>query len=83
MKKARGIAADMEHKAKRVAARTQPPPTLPDLLSVSQAAAELGITERAVRFRITQGTLEATKLGTGTASYVITRAAIEKAKKES
>lgn len=57
---------------------TQAPP----FLSVAQAALELKITERAVRHRIKAGTLEATKLGPGTASYVITRAEVERAKRE-
>lgn len=54
----------------------------PEFCSVSQAASELNITERAVRHRIKAGTLAATKLGPGTASYVITRAEIERAKRE-
>ena len=53
-----------------------------DLLSVAQAARELHITERAVRHRIKAGTLVATKLGPGTASYVITRTEIERVKAE-
>ena len=52
---------------------------LPEVCSVSQAAALLNITERAVRHRIKAGTLTATKLGPGTASYVITREALEQA----
>lgn len=55
-------------------------PNTDDFLSVAQAAAELKITDRAVRHRIKAGTLAATKLGTGTASYVITRAEVERAK---
>lgn len=54
--------------------------TTADVLSVSQAAAELHITERAVRHRIKAGTLAATKLGPGTASYVIARAEVERIK---
>ena len=46
---------------------------LSDFLSVSAAAVALQISERAVRHRIKAGTLKATKLGPGTASYVITR----------
>jgi hypothetical protein len=53
---------------------------VPDFLSVEQAAAELCITPRAVRHRIKSGKLSATKLGPGTASYVITRAEIERIK---
>lgn len=53
-----------------------------DFLSVVQAAHELSITPRAVRHRIKVGTLAATKLGPGTASYVITRAEVERAKTE-
>ena len=56
--------------------------TNPDFLSVAQAAAELSLTERAIRHRIKAGTLAATKLGPGTASYVITRAEIERVKAE-
>lgn len=56
--------------------------TPPDILSVTQVAAELNITERAVRHRITAGTLAATKLGPGTASYVITRTEVERVKAE-
>lgn len=51
-------------------------------LSVVQAAEELHITPRAVRHRIQTGTLAATKLGPGTASYVITRREIERAKQD-
>lgn len=53
---------------------------LPEVLSVTQAAQALNITERAVRHRIKAGTLAATKLGPGTAAYVITRAEVERAK---
>lgn len=56
----------------------------PDFLSVAQAAAELHITERAVRHRIKAGTLPAQKLGNGrTSAYVITRAEIERIKNAS
>lgn len=54
----------------------------PDLLSVAQVAAELRLTERAVRHRIKAGTLAATKLGAGTSQYVITRAEVERVKAE-
>lgn len=53
-----------------------------EFLSVTQVAAELCITDRAVRHRIMAGTLAATKLGPGTASYVITRAEVERVKAE-
>ena len=55
---------------------------LPDVLSVEQVATALSITPRAVRHRIKAGTLAATKLGPGTAAYVITRAEVERAKAE-
>ena len=41
------------------------PTRSPDFLSVTQAAQELNITDRAVRHRIKAGTLQATKLGPG------------------
>ena len=53
-----------------------------DFLSVTQAASELDLTPRAIRHRISVGTLAAVKLGPGTASYVITRAEIERVKAE-
>lgn len=54
---------------------------LTELLTVAQAADELSLTERAVRHRITTGTLAAQKLGTGrTSAYVITRAEINRVK---
>jgi len=55
---------------------------LAHVLSVEQAAAELSITPRAVRHRIKAGTLAATKLGPGTAAYVITREEVVRAKGE-
>lgn len=51
-----------------------------ELLSVEDAARELHITSRAVRHRITAGTLAAQKLGKGTSPYVITRAEVERVK---
>jgi|SoimicmetaTmtHMC_FD_contig_51_1299635_length_437_multi_1_in_0_out_0_3 excisionase family DNA binding protein len=57
-------------------------PTDNPFLSVAQAAEELRLTTRAVRHRIKAGTLEATKLGPGTASYVITREEVERIKAE-
>lgn len=58
------------------------PTTDTEVLSVAQAARELNLTPRAIRYRILAGTLAATKLGPGTASYVVTRAEIERAKAE-
>lgn len=54
----------------------------PRFLSVNQAAAALNITPRAVRHRIQTGTLAATKLGPGTAAYVVTRDEVERVKSE-
>lgn len=54
--------------------------TPPEVLSVAQAAAELHITPRAVLHRIKAGTLPATKLGPGTAAYVIARDDLERVK---
>lgn len=52
-----------------------------ELLTVTQVAAELNITRRAVVHRITAGTLAAEKLGDGrTNAYVITRAEVERVK---
>jgi hypothetical protein len=59
---------------------TESPRKAPDFLSVTQTAEELDLTTRAVRHRIKAGTLLATKLGPGTASYVITRQEIERVK---
>lgn len=55
---------------------------LPEFLSVAQVAEELKLTERAVRHRIQTGKLTATKLGPGTASYVITREELERVQRE-
>lgn len=53
------------------------------LLSTKQVAAELSITERAVRHRIVAGTLAAEKVGDGlTSSYVIARTEVERLKAE-
>lgn len=57
-------------------------PEVAEFLSVAQTAAELNLTDRAVRHRIKAGTLAATKLGPGTSSYVITRAEVERVKAE-
>ena len=52
-----------------------------DLMTVTQAAAELNVTPRAVQHRIKAGTLRATKLGAGrTSAYVIARAEVERVK---
>lgn len=56
--------------------------TAAEFFSVTQAARELHLTPRAIRHRIAVGTLAATKLGPGTASYVITRAEIDRVKAE-
>lgn len=53
-----------------------------DAMSVVQTAKELGVSARAVRHRIKAGTIHATKLGENTASYVISRAEVERIKKE-
>lgn len=57
-------------------------PELPEFLSVVQSADALRITERAVRHRIKAGTLAATKLGPGTAAYVIAREEIQRVQAE-
>lgn len=51
-----------------------------EFLSVAQAAHELHLTDRAVRHRIKAGTLAATKMGPGTAAYVISRAEVDRIK---
>lgn len=56
--------------------------TVAEFLSVVQAATELHLTPRAIRHRIKVGTLAATKLGPGTASYVITRAEVERVRSD-
>ena len=56
-----------------------PHPT--DLLSVSQAAEELGKPNRTLHYWIATGKIAATKIGDGkTSAYVITRAEIERVK---
>ena len=54
--------------------------TTPAHLTVRQAAAELGITPRAILHRIAAGTLPATKLGDGTSAYIIARKDVDAAK---
>lgn len=49
---------------------------MPPLVSVSEAAAVLGVTRQAVLDRIKRGTLDATKVGR---QYVIRRPALAKA----
>lgn len=53
-----------------------------ELLSVTQAGAELRLSPRAVLHRIHGGKIAATKLGPGTAGYVITRDEVERVKRE-
>lgn len=56
---------------------------LPELLSVAQAAAELGIAPRTLHYRISTGKVVAEKIGGGhTSAYVITRAEVERVKAE-
>lgn len=53
----------------------------PDLLSVAQAAAELGWPPRTLHYKITTGKVAAEKMGTGrTNAYVITRAEVDRLK---
>ena len=56
---------------------------LPEVLSVAQVAAELRLTDRAVRHRIKVGTLRAIKTGPGTAAYVVPRSEVERVLAES
>lgn len=57
--------------------------TTDDILTVTQAAAELSLSVRAVQHRITNGTITAQKLGAGkTSAYVITRAEVDRIKAE-
>ena len=52
-----------------------------NFVNVRDAAAELGISPRAVLHRITRGELRATKVGDGrTSAYIIERAEIERVK---
>ena len=54
-----------------------------NFVNVRDAAAELGISPRAVLHRITRGELRATKVGDGrTSAYIIERAEIERVKAE-
>ena len=60
------------------------PTTTPDLLTVRQAAHELGLSPRSVLHRITTGTIGATKIGDGrTSAYIVTRAEVERVREES
>ena len=55
-----------------------------DLLTVSQAADELGVPSRTLHYRISTGKIHATKVGTGrTNAYVITRAEVERVRETS
>lgn len=55
----------------------------PGLLSVAQAAEELGWSPRTLHYRITTGKVAAEKMGDGrTNAYVITRAEIDRLKAE-
>lgn len=61
--------------------RTPDPDTAQgDVLSVAQAARELHLSPRAVLHRIASGRIAATKLGPGTAGYIIARAEIDRLK---
>lgn len=52
-----------------------------DFLTVTQAAALLNLSPRAVQHRIKNGTIAASKLGAGkTSAYVIARAEVERVK---
>lgn len=52
-----------------------------DFIPVTEAAAELNLSVRAVLHRITKGQIEATKLGSGrTSAYMVTRSEIERVK---
>lgn len=54
-----------------------------NFVNVRDAAAELGISPRAVLHRITRGKLRATKVGAGrTSAYIIERVEIGRAKAE-
>ena len=54
-----------------------------NFVNVRDAAAELGISPRAVLHRITRGELRATKVGDGrTSAYIIERAEIDRVKAE-
>lgn len=56
-------------------------PNPPELLSVVQAAKELGIPSRTLHHRIVTGKVAATKVGDGkTSAYVIARAEIDRLK---
>lgn len=55
--------------------------TTNDFMTVTQAAAELNLSARAVQHRISNGTIAAQKLGAGrTSAYVITRAEVDRVK---
>lgn len=56
------------------------PPT--PLLTVSQAAAELGMPTRTLLYKISTGKVPAVKLGEGTRPYVLTREVVDRLKSE-
>ena len=57
--------------------------TTNDLMTVTQAAVELGLSARAVQHRIKNGTLPAQKLGTGrTSAYVLDRSDVARLKRQ-
>jgi hypothetical protein len=52
-----------------------------DLLTLAQAAKELGLTRSGVKYRILVGGIQARQIGDGrTAAYVITRAELDRVK---
>lgn len=51
-----------------------------EVLSVAQVARELRLSTRAIRHRITAGTIAATKLGDNTAAWVIARSEVDRLK---
>lgn len=57
-------------------------PEMPDPVSVTVAAGELNKSPRTILHWISAGKLRATKLGPGTASYVISRAEIDRVKQD-
>ena len=53
-----------------------------ELLSVPQAAAEIGMPARTLLYQITTGKVDAVKLGTGTSPWVLTRETVDALKGE-
>lgn len=62
--------------------RTTTEPDLPDPVSVKVAAGEFNKSPRTILHWINAGKLRATKLGPGTASFVISRAEIDRLKQD-